>query len=198
MIIFKCKKLIIPVGLGPNFSQSQNYQDKTVDSSTDIQKVYADAGYPALNSVTVNPYTLDEKTVDSSTSTQVVTSDVDGLSKVTVNPISLNPLEVNSSTDKQIYEGNHGTVTVNPYTLDSSTATITENGDYVFTSQKDGLSRVDISVNVPVPVPNLQSKSADPSTNIVTVSPDSGYDGLSSVTVNPYDIDSCYTLAESI
>ena len=210
MIIFKNKKLIIPVGLGPNFqegSEEIHNQNKTVDSSTVSQIVYPDAGYSGLGKVIVNPYeldskevdsstvtqvitsdkdglysvivnpcqlgfitidsstqsqlftgaydtiyvnpyNLDEKTIDSSTVSQVVTSDKDGLSKVTITPYVLSPLEVDSSTSMQEITGQFGTVTVNPYTLDSSNAVITENGDYVFESSADGLSRVDVSVNI--------------------------------------------------
>ena len=210
MIIFKNKKLIIPVGLGPNFqegSEEIHNQNKTVDSSTISQIVYPDAGYSGLGKVIVNPYeldskevdsstvtqvitsdkdglysvivnpcqlgfitidsstqsqlftgaydtiyvnpyNLDEKTIDSSTVSQVVTSDKDGLSKVTINPYVLSPLEVDSSTVMQEITGQFGTVAVNPYTLDSSNAVITENGDYVFESSADGLSRVDVTVNL--------------------------------------------------
>ena len=210
MIIFKNKKIIIPVGLGPNFQEGYekiHNQNKTVDSSTVSQIVYPDAGYSGLGKVVVNPYeldskevdsstvtqvitsdkdglysvvvnpcqlgfitidsstqsqlftgaydtiyvnpyNLDEKTIDSSTVSQVVTSDKDGLSKVTINPYVLSPLEVDSSTARQEITGQYGTVTVNPYTLDSSNAVITENGDYAFESSADGLSRVDVTVNI--------------------------------------------------
>jgi len=210
MIIYKNKKLEIPVGLGPSFNQDSEEilnQNKTVDSSTNYQRVFPDAGYTGLgrviinpytldsktvdsstelqivtsdkdglyrvvvnpytleqltldsstqtqtvtgayDTVTVNPYTLDEKTVDSSSNVQIVTSDADGLRQVTVNPYVLNPLEVDSSTATQEFSGSYGTVTVNPYTLDSSSAVLTENGGYTFTSNRDGLSRVDVSVNI--------------------------------------------------
>ena len=210
MILFKNKKLEIPVGLGPNFQEDSGEiinQNKTVDSSTVYQIVYPDAGYSGLGKVIVNPYeldskevdsstvtqvvtsdkdglysvvvnpcqlgfitidsstqsqlitgaydtiyvnpyTLDEKTVDSSSNVQIVTSDKDGLSKVTVRPYVLSPLKVDSSTASQEITGQFGTVTVNPYVLDSSNAVITENGGYVFESAADGLSRVDVSVNI--------------------------------------------------
>ena len=210
MIIFKNKKLEIPVGLGPNFQEGSGEiinQTKTVDSSTFYQRVYPDPGFTGLgrvtinpyaldskivdsstelqvvtsdkdglyrvvvkpyqldavtidsstksqiitgayNEITVNPYVLDEKTVDSSSNVQIVTSDEDGLRQVTIRPYVLSPLEVDSSTARQEISGQYGTVTVNPYVLDSSNAVITENGDYAFESSADGLSRVDVSVNI--------------------------------------------------
>ena len=119
---------------------------KIVDSSTKKQVITTDKY--GLSEVTVNPYALDEKTVDSSSNVQIVTSDKDGLSKVTVRPYVLSPLKVDSSTASQEITGQFGTVTVNPYVLDSSNAVITENGGYVFESAADGLSRVDVSVNI--------------------------------------------------
>ena len=299
MIIYKNKKLEIPVGLGPNFQEGSPEilnQNKTVDSSTFFQRVYPDPGFTGLGRVTinpyeldtkiidsstemqvvtsdkdglyrvvvnpfhldfialdsstksqtvrgaydeivVNPYTLDEKTVDSSTNPQVITSDEDGLSKVTIRPYVLSPLEVDSSTATQEITGQYGTVTVNPYVLDSSNAVITENGDYAFESSADGLSRVDVSVNfdtqpfydegysageskgilegiaqqkakldkttftsngtytredgwnevtVDTPVINNQDKVVDPSTNTQIITFDSGYTGIGKLTVNPY------------
>ena len=212
---------------------------KIVDSSTNEQVVTTDKY--GLSSVTVNPYTLDEKTVDSSTNPQVITSDEDGLKQVTINPYVLSPLEVDSSTASQEITGQFGTVTVNPYALDSSSAVITENGDYAFESSADGLSRVDVTVNVDtqsyynegysngktagiaegiaeqkakldsstftsngtytredgwnsvtvnVDTVNNQNKTVDSSIATQIVTPDSGYTGLGTVTVNPYTLDS--------
>lgn len=59
-------------------------------------------------------------------------------------------------------------------------ATFTENGTY-----ESGNTKVwnSVTVNVPSSTPSLQSKTATPTEQQQTVSPDSGYDGLSSVTV---------------
>lgn len=90
MIIIEDETLIIPIGLGPNFGKVRGdlEKNKIVDSSTNKQKIYPDAGYAGFDSVTVNPYALDEKTVNPTISTQEITSDVDGLSKVTINPVT--------------------------------------------------------------------------------------------------------------
>ena len=71
----------------------------------------------------------------------------------------------------------------------TETKSITSNGTYTPTAPNIGFSQVD--VNVPIPSPNLQSKTEELSnvdqgsnTWISTdVTPDSGYDGLSSVRV---------------
>lgn len=57
---------------------------------------------------------------------------------------------------------------------------VTANGTYTAPS---GTAYSPVTVNVPTPAPSLQSKSVTPSTSQQTVQPDSGYDGLSSVTV---------------
>ena len=96
-------------------------QDKAVDSSTEAQRISADAGYDALGEVTVLPYVLDTpKTLDSSTNPQVILPVNDGLSKVIVNPYVLDtPKTVDSSTNPQVVlPVNDGLskVTVNGYT----------------------------------------------------------------------------------
>ena len=112
--------------------------------------------------------------------------------------IALQEKTVDSSTETQHVVPTDGyigikDVIVNPYVLDSSNAVITDNGDYVFESAADGLSRVDVSVNIPRG--NLQSKTVDSSTKSQLVEPDSGNYGLSSVTVNPYTLDSSSLVA---
>lgn len=59
----------------------------------------------------------------------------------------------------------------------TGTKTITANGTY------DVAEFADASVNVPSAEPELQAKTATPTESQQTVTPDSGYDGLSSVTV---------------
>lgn len=93
MIIFvkdEDEVLVIPVGLGPNVGNTEGpvFEDITLDSSTMEQIVAPEIGVDGFSKVTVNPYELDSKTVDSSTVSQVITSDVDGLSSVTVNPVT--------------------------------------------------------------------------------------------------------------
>ena len=122
-----------------------------------------------------------------------------GAGDINVN-IALQEKTVDSSTETQHVVPTDGyigikDVIVNPYVLDSSNAVITNNGEYVFESAADGLSRVDVSVNIPGPGAPLQSKTVDSSTKSQLVEPDSGNYGLSSVTVNPYTLDSSSLVA---
>ena len=121
-----------------------------------------------------------------------------GAGDINVN-IALQEKTVDSSTETQHVVPTDGyigikDVIVNPYVLDSSNAVITNNGEYVFESAADGLSRVDVSVNIPEGG-RLQSKTVDSSTKSQLVEPDSGNYGLSSVTVNPYTLDSSTLVA---
>ena len=226
---------------------------KTVDSSTVKQTIISDVD--GLQSVTINPYVLEQKTFEPiydivSQDTSVGNVDItagdgyDGISKVIVGKTAIIDRKTfDSSTVAQTFNTiNQSTyakgvneIVVNPYVLDSSSAVFTENGEYVFTSIQDGLSRVDVSVNIDTQsyynsgysageaagiaeqkakldsttfvrngtytredgwnkvVVNiegieLQSKTVDSSTNSQTVTPDSSYYGLSSVTVNPYNM----------
>ena len=219
MIIYTKKDaaIIIPCGLGPSVCPdvSHDLQTKTVDSSTVLQQVKPDSGYYGLSSVTVEPYTLDSKTVNSSTAQQVITSSVDGLSSVTVEPYTLDSKTVNSSTAQQVITSDKdglSSVTVEPYVLDSKTVNPSTSQQTV-TSSADGLSSVTVnavtsSIDPDIQAGNikrgveilgvtgtfdggsLQSKEVNSSTNSQSVTPDSGYYGLSGVTVNPYTLES--------
>ena len=166
-----------------------NLQAKTVDSSTKSQLVEPDSGNYGLSSVTVNPYTLDEKTVDSSTVSQVVTSDADGLSKVTINPLILSPLELDSSTMVQEYEGLYNSVRVNAVTSSIDANIVAGN-------IKNGVTILGVQGTYTGTVINNQNKSIDSSTNAQSVTYDSGYTGLGTVTITALNLDSIYnTLA---
>lgn len=64
---------------------------------------------------------------------------------------------------------------------DLGTKSITENGTYTAASDNlDGYSEVTVNVTL---TPELQGKTATPTESVQTITPDSGYDGLSSVEV---------------
>lgn len=106
--------------------------------------------------IKVREVTLQSKTVTPSKSTQEVKADAGytGLESVTVSPIPRD------------------------YIIPSGTKTITENGTH------DATAYASVSVNVPSKTPVLQEKTVTPATDAQTVAADSGYDGLSKVTVN--------------
>lgn len=68
--------------------------------------------------------------------------------------------------------------------IDTPTATksVTANGEY------DVTNFAKVTVAVPAEEPTLQSKNVTPSTSVQTVTPDSGYDGLSQVTVGAVQV----------
>lgn len=96
-------------------------------------------------------------------------------------------------TTKQVkeitYNGTPLTLYQEDPKLQEKIINITENGSYttVHSDGFDGLGRVDINVNVPIPEveePVLQSKMVDITSNgSLNITPDDGYDGLSSVAV---------------
>lgn len=99
---------------------------------------------------------LQEKSATPTTSVQTITPDsgYDGLSQVTVNAIPSNYIEPTGNKE------------------------ITANGTGI-----DVAAYATVSVNVPSEEVSLQEKSVTPSTSTQTITPDSGYDGLSQVTV---------------
>lgn len=118
----------------------------TADSSTNPQVITGE--HDGLSKVIINPYSLGSLEVDSSTAIQEISG---AYSSVTVNPYTLDSKTVDSSTVSQTItsdEDGLSSVTVNPYTLDTSTLVTTENGEFIITSAADGLSRVDVSVNI--------------------------------------------------
>lgn len=146
-------------------------QSKTVDSSTASQTITPDGANYGLSSVTVNPYT-EEAVSDTITQNGQYTytaQNADTLSGVTID-VSVSDI---------------------PAVIQTKSVTYTQNGEYTVTKDSgyDGMSSVDISVNIAVPQPVMQTKTVDSSTSSQTVTPDHNYDGLSSVTVNPYTLE---------
>ena len=129
---------------------------------------------------------LQSKTVTPTKSVQNVTPDIgyDGLEKVTVNaipneyivPSGTKNVTSNGTHDVNIYKNVEVNVPIpDGYIKPSGTKSVTSNGTH------DVKSYESVSVNVPAPTIKLQEKTA---TVNGVVTPDSGYDGLSKVTVN--------------
>lgn len=167
-------------------------QNKTATPSTGEQVVTPDTGYNALNQVTIEAIQTETKEVKSTTSQQTITpTSGKFIDEVVVNPIVLEQKSIIPSTQSQTIlptSGKDGIsqINVSAMNLQSKSVPITENGTSIIVPDTgyDGLSEVDIDVNVPAPQPSLQSKSVTITENGTTnVSADSGYDGLSEVAI---------------
>lgn len=158
-----------------------------------------DTGYAGFSKVIVNvpdvPSVLQEKTVYPTTSEQSVLPDdgFDGLSKVTVGEIRLQDKTVTQNGSFIADSGYNGLdrviVDVQPE-LQTKNIDLTANGsvDVIADSGFYGLDMVRISVNVESggggsATVTLQDKSVVPNASQQVITPDAGYDGLSSVTV---------------
>lgn len=197
MIIYKRKKkqLVIPCGLGPVICPEAGYdlQSKVADPSTNAQTIYADSSYYGLYNVIINAVNSD---IDPNILASNIRRDVEILGVTgTFDGGTLQSKTIDSSTVSQTVvpdQDNYGldSVTVNPYTVESKSDVLTANGQYVYTPDNaDAISSVTIDVSVDSE-PDLQSKTVNSSTSSQSVTADQGYDGLSSVTVNPYTLDS--------
>ena len=130
--------------------------------------------------------TYQSKTVTPTTSAQIITADdgYDALSDVTVNAIKTETKSITPTTSVQKVTPTSGSylTQVSVGAISTETKSITSNGTYNPTSGKYFSS---VTVNIPAEEFNTQSKTVTPTESTQTISPDNGYDGLSSVTVNP-------------
>lgn len=137
-----------------------SFQSKTVNPSESAQTIKADNGYDGLSQVTVN-----------AVSRTYVGSGVTKKSAATYTP---------GTSDQSIASGQYlnGTQTIKGDSnltagnIRNGVKIFNVTGNYAGSSSSGGSS------------PKLQTKTATPSESTQTISPDSGYDGLSSVTVN--------------
>ena len=130
--------------------------------------------------------TYQSKTISPSTSVQTVTADsgYDALSDVTVNAIQTETKSVTPTTSTQKVTPTSGKylTEVSISAIQTETKSVTSNGTYKPTNGKYFSS---VTVNVPLETFNTQTKTVTPTESTQTVSPDNGYNGLSTVTVNP-------------
>lgn len=131
---------------------------------------------------------MQEKGVTPSESQQVITPDdtYDGLSKVTVGAIS--KTYVGSGVTKKsaaTYTPGTSNQTIGANQYLSGAQTIKGDSNLVAGNIRSGVSIFGVTGTVvAASSPNLQSKTVTPMTSSQTVRPDSGYDGLSQVTVS--------------
>lgn len=171
--------------------------------STETKNVIANGTYTPssgkfFSSVTVavpsDAVALQEKTITPTESTQVVDPDngYGGFSSVTVNGIpstyvgsgvmtkSATTIIPSASQQTAVSANTYVTGAITVAAVPSETKNITSNGTYTPSTDKWFSS---VSVNIPDTVFNTQTKSVTPTESKQTVTPDAGYDGLSSVTV---------------
>jgi N-acetylneuraminic acid mutarotase len=163
-------------------------QSKEVTPTTTEQTVTADTDKYGLSSVKVKAISTEEKTTTANGN--VIPTEGKYLSKVTVNvQPSLQSKEATPTKASQNVVADTGyyglgKVTVNPipdnYIIPTGTTNITSNGTHTVTSYATA------TVNVQ---PSLQEKTV---TTNGTVTPDSGYYGLSKVTVNTPEFNIAY------
>ena len=149
-------------------SKTKSYTPSTSNQS---ETVTADSGYDGLSSVKINVGAMPTGTAGTPTATK---------GSVSNHAISITPSVTN--TAGYIAGGTKtGTaVTVSAAELVSGTKSITENGTGI-----DVTNYVAVNVAVPSGSPSLQAKTnISPTESSQTITPDSGYDGLSSVQIN--------------
>ena len=138
----------------------------TVDAPTPSVSV-SDAGL--ITASVSNPKGYQSSVTNTSVTKQLTTQ---GAKTITPSDAS------QTAVDSGVYTT--GVVTVNA--VPTETKSVTSNGTYNPTSGKYFSS---VTVNVPAEEFNTQAKTVTPTESTQTVSPDNGYDGLSTVTVNP-------------
>jgi len=148
----------VPTGGG-----SVSLQSKSATPTESSQTIVADSGFDGLSSVEVGAI-----------SSTYVGSGVSRQAAATITP--------SSSSQVAVAQGKYTTGAVTVSAVPTETKSITANGTYTPTS---GNYFSSVTVNVEGDTFSTQAKSASPTESEVVVTPDSGYDGLSSVTVSP-------------
>ena len=138
-----------------------NTQEKVVTPTEFAQTIYPDNGYNGLFQITVNP--ISPTYVGSAVPTKGTTA-----------------ITPNSNSQIAISSGTYATGNIIVSAVPTETKSITVNGTY---TPNDGKYFSSVSVNVVGDTFDTQEKTVAPTESEQVISPDVGYDGLSSVTV---------------
>ena len=176
-----------------------NNQDKTVDPDETLQSITFDSGFTGLGTVTVNAISSTyvgtgvsrqaAKTVTPTTSSQTaVAANKYTTGAVTVAAIQTETKTATPSTSTQNITPSSGkyltNVTINPipsnYIIPTGTYSITANGTGIDVTQ---YAAVDVAVPTGSTIRN-QNKSVTPTESSQSITFDSGYTGLGTVTVD--------------
>jgi len=177
-------------------------QDKTINvNGSGRVEVIADSGYDGLEKVTVNasvPQPMLQTKKVTKNGEVIPDSGYDGLSRVTVDvqprmqakSVSISAsMQVEVLPDRDFDGLEKVTITTNlpERDLQSKSVNIDKRGktDIIPDSGYYGLSKVTINADFD---PDLQKKTVKPSTSRQTVTPDSNYDGLGEVVVEPVQL----------
>ena len=169
----------------PNEYIIPKLETKQVTPSTTTQTIAPSTGFDALSSVTVNPIPNTFMTVPTADLpiTTNGTHNVLNYASATVNvQPTLQAKEVTPTTAEQTITadtGKYGLSSVKVKAVQTEEKTTIANGSVTPTTGKY-LSKVTVNVQ-----PALQAKTATPTKATQSITPDSTYQGLSSVTVNP-------------
>ena len=167
-------------------SSAPTLQEKTVTPSTSAQSITADNGYDGLSKVTVNAMP---------TATQATPSiTISSAGKITASATQSAGYVASGTKSSTKQLTTQAAKTVTPTTSNQTavasgrytTGAVTVKGDanLVDGNIKSGISIFGVTGSYAGSSPNLQSKSVTYTSNgTATVTPDSGYDGLSSVDV---------------
>lgn len=159
MPLYLGEQFISGIGVGGSGGEMQ---EKTVTPTESQQTITPDEGYDGLDSVTVNA--IPNTYVGSGVAKQAANS---------ITPTTSEQLAV----AKDVYT----TGDIKVLAIQTQSKTVTQNGTVLPDSGKYLTSVV---VNVPHEEPVLQTKTVAPTTSQQTITADSGYEGLSAVTVN--------------
>lgn len=139
---------------------------------------------PAIETRAGGPINLQAKTASAATTAQNITPDsgYDGLSKVTINAATKQNKTVAPSTSQQTVSPDSGYYGLNAVTVSAVTKTIDSN--IAAGNIKSGVTILGVTGNYSGGSITLQEKTVTPTVNQQSVTPDTGYGGLSKVTVN--------------